>query len=134
MEVQYGKKDTVKLEVNFKLSGIESKSAVEVNEELVEDVNVFVADEMGNVIGKGYYTTGVEMEIEAYEEMNYSVYAVANAGEELDVRSVEEIGELVYSIPDISKMTSPGGAVLMSGKTDPQRNRAAISVPQGKSL
>ena len=125
MEVQYGKKDTVKLEVNFKLSGIESKSAVEVNEELVEDVNVFVADEAGNVIGKGYYTNGVGMEIEVYEGMKYSIYAVANAGEELDVRSVEEIGEMVYSIPDISKMTSPGGAVLMSGKTDPQRFEAA---------
>ena len=50
MEVQYGKKDTVKIDVNFKLSGIESKSEVEVNDVLLEDVNVFVVDELGSVI------------------------------------------------------------------------------------
>ena len=120
MEVQYGKKDTVKLEVNFKLSGIESKSEVEVNDVLVEDVNVFVVDEVGSVIYKGYYTSTVEMEIEAYEDMLYSVYAIANAGEALDGKNVEEIEGLVYTIPDISHITSPNGAVLMSGKTDPQ--------------
>ena len=121
MEVQYGKKDTVKLEVNFKLSGIESKSAVEVNEELVEDVNVFVADEVGNVIGKGYYTSGVEMEIDAYEGMKYSVYAVANAGKKLNDGCAEDIEALVYSIPDISYIKSQEGAVLMSGKDVPVR-------------
>ena len=120
MEVQYGKKDTVKIDVNFKLSGIESKSEVEVNEMLLEDVNVFVVDELGSVIYKGYHTSAVDMEIEAYENMLYSVYAIANAGEALDGMSVEEIEGLVYSIPDISHITSPNGAVLMSGKTDPQ--------------
>ena len=120
MEVQYGKKDTVKIDIDFKLSGIESKSEVEVNEVLLEDVNVFVVDELGGVIYKGYHTSAVDMEIEAYENMLYSVYAIANAGEALDGKSVEEIEGLVYSIPDISHITSPNGAVLMSGKTDPQ--------------
>lgn len=120
MEVEYGKKDTVKIDVNFKLSGIESKSEVEVNDVLVEDVNVFVVDEMGSVIYKGYHTTAVEMEFGAYENMLYSVYAIANAGEALDGKNVEEIEGLVYSIPDISHITTTAGAVLMSGKTDPQ--------------
>lgn len=120
MEVQYGKKDTVKIDVNFKLSGIESKSEVEVNDVLLEDVNVYIVDELGSVIYKGYHTSAVDLEIEAYEMMLYSVYAIANAGEALDVRNVEEIEGLVYTIPDISHITSPNGAVLMSGKTDPQ--------------
>lgn len=121
MEVQYGKKDTVNIDLNFKLSGIESKSEVEMNDVLVEDVNVFVVDELGSVIYKGYHTNTVKLEIEAYEKMLYCVYAIANAGEALDGRNVEEIEGLVYSIPDISHITSPNGAVLMSGKTDPQQ-------------
>ncbi len=131
MEVQYGKKDTVKIDVNFKLSGIESKSEVEVNDVLVEDVNVFVVDEVGSVIYKGYYTSTVEMEIEAYEDMLYSVYAIANAGEALDGKNVEEIEGLVYSIPDISYITSPAGAVLMSGKTGPQK---LVASDEGRSV
>ena len=119
VEAQYGNKDTVKIDVNFKLSGIESKSEAEVNDVLVEDVNVFVVDGAGSVIYKGYHTTAVDLEIVAYENMLYSVYAIANTGEELDGRNVEEIEGLVYSIPDISYITTPNGAVLMSGKTDP---------------
>ena len=130
MEEQYGNKDTVKIDLNFKLSGIESRSEAEVNEVLLEDVNVFVADELGSVIYKGYHTSAVDLEIEAYENMLYSVYAIANAGEALDGRNVEEIEGLVYSIPDISQITSPNGAVLMSGKTDPQ----ILAAGEGRSV
>lgn len=127
---EYGEKVDVSLEIDFRLEGKATKSAP-VDEELVEDVNVFVVDEIGDVVNRGYYKSGVKMQIEAFDNMLYSVYAIANAGKQLEAQCAEDIEALEHTIPDISYIKSDEGAVLMSGKSEPQllTSQASITVP-----
>ena len=126
-EPQYGEKDSICLNVNFKLEGIGTKT---VNERLIEDVNLYITDQMGALVHQGYYTGAVNIDAEVYDNMTYTVYAVANAGKKMQVSNAEDIEALTYSIQDISRIASPGGAVLMCGKSEPQKldKQATITI------
>lgn len=118
----------IPLHIDFKLSGIEEKSLSSpvskgdacINDSLLEDVNLYVVDENGELVYHKYGEGNMEFEVVAHDKMHYSVYAIANAGKKMKAANAEEIELLSYSIPDISYIKSKGGAVLMSGKTEPQ--------------
>ena len=112
-EAMRNQKDTVSVSFGFNLVNI-VKAAV--NEILVENVNLYVTDELGNVISSGYYTSSRSLDIGIYSNQLYSIYAIANAGYEIKAASVEEIESLVYRINEINDIVSPAGGILMSGK------------------
>lgn len=126
-EPQYGEKESICLNVNFKLEGIETKT---VNERLIENVNLYITDQLGALVHHGYYTGAVNLGTEVYDNMEYTVYAVANAGKKMETGNAEGIEALTYSIQNISQIASPGGAVLMCGKSDPQKldKKATITI------
>ena len=120
-EEKYGKKEEIKLKIDFKLKGLNTKTTAEYNDQLIENVNVFITDEIGNLIYKGYHRSIVEIKVQAHQQMKYIIYAIANAGKKLDAGCAEDIENLEINIPDISYLKSQEGAVLMSGKTEPQK-------------
>ena len=132
---KYGEKGEVSLNLDLRLSGINEKGLVvskgrigtrgsagaNVDDRLLEDVNVYVVDELGDLVHHKYSRGDFDLKFEAYENMLYSIYAVANAGKKLEVGYAEDIEQLALSIPDISHIKSGEGAVLMSGKSLPQK-------------
>ena len=120
-------KRKISLNIDFKLSGMEektlsapvSKSGEGFDDSLLEDINLYVTDEYGELVYHRYSEESLDFEVEAHDKREYCIYAIANAGKKIAARSAEEIEWLSLSIPDISYIRSNAGAVLMSGKTDP---------------
>lgn len=104
---------------NMELSGTGSRSGV--NDRLVEDVNIYVVDGSGKVVHQGHYTSVAEMGFEAYDNMEYTVYAIANAGRRIPAGNLDELMGIEHVIDDISEMKSGSGAVLMGGASEPMQ-------------
>lgn len=116
-EIMYGRRDSVMLSFGYSLNEAATKGSV--NELLVENVNLYVVNEQGDVVSYGYYSgNGNSMETVILEKMKYTVYAIANAGKRIHAVSASQIEDIVYRPNDISAIVSPSGAVLMSGKTE----------------
>ena len=129
-EIGLGDEQTVTISMDFKLEGrpcssiagppLPSGTKGDVDEDLIEDINVYVAGENGEIIYRGYHKSATGVEVDAYDNCIYTVYAIVNAGKEIVADSAEEIEALEHSIADISGISSSSGGVLMSGKTDPE--------------
>ena len=117
-EIMFGKRDTVSVSIKLNLL---STTKATVNEALVDNVNLYIVNELGDVISSGYYTSLNDLDIEIYSNMLYSVYAIANTGKEIMAKSATEIEGLSYTIDTANDMVSPSGAILMSGKTALQK-------------
>lgn len=113
-EIMYGQKDSVSLHMHYLLEGLDTKA---VNETLIENVNLYIVNELGDLVTYGYYTNSSSIEAVIYNKMKYTVYAIANAGRQMKAKSAAEIENLIYSINSSSQITSTNGAVLMSGKS-----------------
>lgn len=137
-EIGLGDEQTVTISMDFKLEGrpcnsiagppLPSGTKGDVDEDLIEDINIYVAGENGEIIYRGYHKSVTGVEVDAYDNCIYTVYAIANAGKEIVADSAEEIEALEHSIADISGISSSSGGVLMSGKTDPQKVSGNTSV------
>lgn len=118
-EIMYGRRDSVMLSFGYSLNDVAVKGSV--NESLVENVNLYVVNELGDVVSYGYYSgNGNSMETVILEKMKYTVYAIANAGRRIHAVSASQIEDIVYRPNDVSAIASPAVAVLMSGKTERQ--------------
>ena len=116
---KYGAKDSVRVYIEYSLSGINTKSSI--NEDLVEDVNLYVVNQFGDLAAYNYCSGSMSMDLVVLQNMEYTVYAVANAGRELHATTEEELVAMCYSIENITGLTSENGGVLMCGKTGPQK-------------
>ena len=113
-EIMYGQKDSVSLNMKYTLEGLNTKA---INETLIENVNLYIVNELGDLVSYGYYTNSTSIEAVIYNKMRYTVYAIANAGKQMKAKTGAEIENLIYSINSSSDLSSPTGAVLMSGKS-----------------
>ena len=86
----------------------------------VEDINLYVFNERGDLVSFRYDTALQPLELTIYSKMQYTVYAIANAGRELPVRTETEMGKMMYDAPENGLAENASGSVLMSGKTSPQ--------------
>lgn len=110
----YGNRDSVKISVDYTLLPVVTKAPA-VNEFLMENVNLYVINELGDLVYYSYATERSEIEICVYENMKYSVYALVNANAPVYAKCYDEIKALRYGIADYSGMVSERGGVLMSG-------------------
>lgn len=122
--LRYGERDTISLGFHYRsvVSDLaDTKAPVTVNEAAVNNVNIYVFNELGDVISHVYALNGTTISnIVIYRNMKYHVYAVANAGESMPAKSITELEALVKSITDITQVADATGGVLMSGKTNLQ--------------
>ena len=125
----YGKRDSVSFSVNYALLP-ESTKAADVNETLVEDVNLYLFNELGDLVYYSYSEGSSTVETSVYENMDYSLYTLVNAHARIYVRSADELQTLRYSITDYPEMVSADGSVLMSGSLEAVRlsGRADVTV------
>ena len=126
LETGYGTEQQVTLNLDFKLKGVSVRSEncsftkAAVNDQLVNDVNVYVINENGDIVYYGFHKSQTVINIETFEKMRYSIYAIANAGKEMPARTENEVKNLTYSISSSSDIKNGQGAVLMSGYSEPQ--------------
>ena len=116
---KYGARDSVRIFIDYSLSGINTKSCI--NENLVEDVNLYVINQFGDLAAYSYCSGSSVMDLMILQNMEYTVYAVVNAGKEIHAITEGELADMCYSIENISGLTSENGGVLMCGKTVPQK-------------
>ena len=111
----YGQQDSIAINMSYALEGISTKA---INEALVENVNLYIVNELGDLVSHGYYTTtSNKVDAVIYKNMRYTVYAVANAGRSLPAKSATEVENLTYTISSASELAASNGAVLMSGNS-----------------
>ena len=126
-------RDTISLGFSFRSvtqSETEVKSPIVINETTVNNVNIYVFNELGDVITHSYSLGGTSLSgIVIYRNMRYRVYAIVNAGESLPLKTVSEVEALSRSISSISQVADATGGVLMSGKTDLQLLSDGQTVP-----
>ncbi len=128
-DMQYGEDDYIAEEevsvgvfVKYALSGFVVKSAAD--EFLVDDINLYVVNESGDVVAYKYYDNtplanqadGCRIGIDIQKNMKYSLYAVANAGRKIPVVSAGQLDNLVYVISEAEEVVNGSGSVLMAGK------------------
>ncbi len=116
-QMPYGSQISVNISVGYAVSSLETRSIVQ--EILVENINIYIVNESGDLVEYGYYTDGtVSLNIGIMKDMKYTVYAIANAGREIYATTAHELENLVHEIDDISQITTTSGALLMAGKSD----------------
>lgn len=122
--LRYRERDTISLNLQYGhvvQNEVGVKSPVVINETAVNNVNIYVLNELGDVLTHQYVLgNGAVSGLVIHRNMRHSIYAVANAGECLPRRTMAELEAITSSIESIAQVADPSGGVLMSGKTDLQ--------------
>lgn len=128
-----GERDTISLGLVYrsvKPAETEVKAPLILNETAVNDVNIYLFNEMGDVIFHAYSIEGTSLSgIVIYRSRRYRVYAIANAGESLPRKNLREVEAVTCRIDKISQLAGASGGMLMSGKTALQRFSDGQTVP-----
>lgn len=122
--LRYGEPDTISLGFNYRsvVSDLaDTKAPVVVNETAVNNVNLYVFNQLGDVITHEYLLNSSTLQdIVIYRNMKYRVYAVVNVGVNMPAKTMAELEGFVKTISDITQVADASAGVLMSGKTDLQ--------------
>lgn len=112
-EMVYGPKDSISISVGYALVGVQSRSGGD--ETLIENINLYIVNELGDLVTYQYHTTVSPVQVIILKNMKYTVYAVANAGRELPATTAAEIESLIYDMEDVSGLNGNSEGMLMSG-------------------
>lgn len=128
-----GERDTISLGFVYRSVipvETEVKAPVILNETAVNNVNIYLFNESGDLVFHGYSKEGTSLSgIVVYRNRRYRVYAIANAGESLPCKSLPELEAVTCSIDTISQLAGVSGGLLMSGKTGLQWLSDGQTVP-----
>lgn len=128
-----GEKDTISLGMVYRSvmqAETEAKAPLILNETAVNNVNIYLFNEPGDVIYHAYSVGGTSLSgIVIYRNMRYRVYAIANAGESLPCKDLREVEAVTCCIDTISQLAGASGGILMSGRTELQRLSDGQTVP-----
>lgn len=97
-------------------------------ESLVQDVNLYIFNEVGDVVFYGHYTDGEEVKAAIYDGMSYSIHAIANAGKPLPVKNIVEMESLVFTLGSPAWLAGAPGTILMCGSLPMQKLHAGATV------
>ncbi len=108
---------SISISIDCSLDGIQTKGGVE--DEAIENVNLYIVNELGDLAAYGYYVgKELSIDVDIMENMKYTLYAIANAGKKIYANSASAIEALVYKPAD-EFIYTPDKAVIMSGKSKP---------------
>lgn len=109
------------LKIRFVEGGPYTKAETPINESLIEDMNVFIFSPDKALVIRGYFPDG-NVSFEEFvlsAKTSYSIYAVANWGEELECATVGELESLEYGgDDDLASQQNGKGAGILSGKRE----------------
>lgn len=116
--ILYGSRDSVRISLDYRLLPVKSR-ALSIDETMIKNVNLYLFNEPGDLICHTYTAEGGEIEAVIYEKMNYSIYAIVNAGTPIYVKGKSEIESLRYRIGEYMEMVSEENGLLMAGVAGP---------------
>lgn len=116
----------------------QTKAVVTLDESLVEDLNLYIINQKGDLmhhryltsaeledagygtsqIGSGEMISAALKDVVLYTNNKYMVYAILNWGEALVVSSQEQLHNLKYSLASIKEIEKGSGGVIITGKSD----------------
>ena len=108
------------LQLRYLQAGPFAKSADIIDQVLVEDVNVYVADSDGNIVYQNHFWgSGVSTEpFDIYKGSLYTVYVLANWGQEKPVADEDDLLGTVLTASDPACPAEGLAAKLLCGKVD----------------
>lgn len=95
------------------LTDIEGKM---IDRERLADLNIYLFDEDGNLMTHRYCISQEKIEVQAYRNRKYHVFAIANAGRSIAVPYMDELLETSHSID--GEMEDMALLPVMSGRTE----------------
>lgn len=100
-------------------------------ESLVQDINLYILNEAGDVVTYGYYTRGDAVQADIYDGMDYSIYAIANAGAPLPAKDEAGVKSLTFSLSSPDWLAGGQGTILMAGSLPMRKLQggSAVVVP-----
>lgn len=106
------------LELRLVDGGPYTKSSALLADGVVEDVNVYMFDSAGNTICSRYFPQeNVHLDnLTIYSDETYSIYVLANWGDELNFLSEQQLQEFSYTAGDVKGILLEKGADIMCGK------------------
>ncbi len=114
--------DTISVNFKFlheKINKFDVKSHVDVDEQEISDLNIYIFDQDDKVVSQGYLVGTYTLDdVVSYKGEKYTIYAIANAGRALPFFSLMELYNYRENIDNIEQLTNENGGVLMSGKLD----------------
>lgn len=113
------------VELFVECNPVEMKVKGAAGESVVEDLNLYVVNSMGELVAHNYISAEPQMQgagqykmrVAMQQGLEYQMYAVANAGKSLVVNSVSGLEELVFVNEGSSGGIVFGSNPLMSGKS-----------------
>lgn len=109
-----------KLGLSFVEDGPYTKSGTPIPQGVVEDVNVYIFGEGGELVCSRFFR-GEDVfigDLQVSQGKEYSVYAIANWGSECIVEDKAAIESLTYSAADPADLYSDQGSAIMCGKVE----------------
>lgn len=106
--------------INYSIEADPSVKSIQIDENMVNDINIFLYNQNGLLVDCGY-TTSDNINLEIWENEEYRVYAIANIGNITSDRSLfNEDGIMNYShqIADYTLMANSSGGVPMSYRSE----------------
>lgn len=110
--------DSIRVSVVCNMSHMKTRSVVDEN--LVEDMNLYLFNEWGDLAFYGYYEDMGNVQASLCCSGIYMAYVLANAGESIYAKDEEEVSEVLLSIASADDIVTPRGGLLMAGKSSPQ--------------
>lgn len=95
-----------------------SKAPIPIVDDEITNLNIYLADEDGNVVNSWYLTDKKDVSATISSKIKYSIYVIANIGKELSFNKTSEIESYSYKIASINDIINSSGGVPMSGKID----------------
>ncbi len=108
------------LNLRFVEGGPFTKGDTPLDESLIEDMNLFIFNPDKLLLySKYFHNDSISFEdVLLFTNMKYTIYAVANWGEELDCTTVQELESLVFKGEDMAVLQNGKGGRLLSGKLE----------------
>ena len=108
------------LRIKFVEGGPFTKGDTPINESIIEDINIFIFTPDKHLIRRSY-TTGGNLSLEDMvltTNVSYTIYAVANWGEEIECNTVEELESMMYEGDNLSELQNGKGARILCGRLE----------------
>lgn len=108
------------LRIKFVEGGAFTKGDTPIDESVIEDINIFIFTPDKHLVRRGYIAgSNISLEDMVFTtNVSYTIYAVANWGEEIECNTVEELESMMYEGDNLSELQNGKGARILCGRLE----------------